>query len=160
MSATVEQASSYIRRETRVAMAINALLSLLFYAVAFGRKDPVPVWGAGNWVLDFLPQGFMVAFMSTLVPGFLARKKQMAGMVETVHRRSALPRNIFARALLLAVSSGVLGTAAIAIVLSVTGVSSLSLPIAMALKLAYGAFLAALVTPAGLRAALAPAAAV
>lgn len=74
-------AQSYIRRETGVSIVINSVLSLLFFFLVFGMDDPIPVWGMGQWVFDFLPQSFMIALMSTLVPGYLTAKKLKAGQL-------------------------------------------------------------------------------
>ena len=66
--------TAYIRRETLVSMVINGVLSLAFFIAVFGRTSPVALWGMGHWVFDFIPQSFMIALMSTLVPGALTAK--------------------------------------------------------------------------------------
>jgi len=148
-------AQSYIRRETGVSIVINSVLSLLFFLLVFGMRDPIPTWGMGQWVFDFLPQSFMIALMSTLVPGFLTAKKLHAGQIAPIDYRSSLPRNLIARALVLAIASAAMGTALVAGIVTITGVEALPHLAALVLKVIYGALLAILVTPLGLRAALA-----
>lgn len=154
MSALIVPARTYIRRETRVSMAINAVISLAFYLLVFGRSDPVPVWGIGEWVFDFVPQGFMVALMSTVVPGALATRKLAAGTVEPFAGAALLPRSLALRALLLATVSATAGTAIIAAIIWLAGANTLANISAGAIKVGYGALLAALITPVGMAAAL------
>ena len=71
--------AAYIRREILVSAVINGTFSALAFTLVFGGLEQVPLWGVGNWVFDFLLQGFMVALMATLVPGILARRKIKAG---------------------------------------------------------------------------------
>jgi hypothetical protein len=149
------QHDRYIRRETRVSMAINTTLSLAFFVALFGWHGPVRVWGPGGWVLDFLPQGFMIALMATLVPGALAGQALRAGRLAPIGRASPLPRNLVARALLLAAVSALAAASLAAVACTLAGLATLPHAAALAIKLVFGALLAALITPAGLRAALA-----
>lgn len=148
-------ANHHIRRETLVSVIINSTLSLLFFLLVFGMRDPVPVWGIGQWVFDFVPQGFMIALMSTLVPGALAARKVKAGTVQTIDHNSRLPRSLVPRALVLAVASAVVGTAIIALIAWLAGLQSIPHVAALLLKVCYGALLSIIVTPPALRAALA-----
>jgi hypothetical protein len=147
-------AARYVRRETTISIVINVALSLLFFLLAFGRQDPVPVWGVGNFVFDFIPQSFMIALMSTVVPGLLAMKRCRAGLVAPVEVRSWLPRRLLHRGLLVGLLAAVLGTGLVAAVIAVAGVDEVRWTLALAFKLAYGGALAAIVTPPTLRAAL------
>lgn len=147
-------AAQYIRRETGASIAINVVLSLLFFLLVFGRLGPVPVWGTGKLAFDFLPQSFMIVLMSTLVPGALTAARLRKGGVERLPGTSRLPAGLLSRALLLAVLSMVVGAALVALVLRVAGVEQMAWPSALALKLVYGGLLALLVTPIGLKAAL------
>lgn len=101
-------------------------------------------------MFDFLPQSFMIALMGTLVPGVLTRRKLQAGVVAALPGTTRLPRNLVVRALSLAVASAALVVA----VTFATQQESLAFAVALTLKVAYGALLAALITPLGLRAAL------
>lgn len=96
----------------------------------------------------------MIALMGTLVPGVLTRRKLRAGVVAALPGTTRLPRNLVVRALNLAVASAALGMALVAAVTFATQQESLAFAVALTLKVAYGALLAALITPLGLRAAL------
>ena len=87
MTTGSEAVDAYIRRETRISMAINAMLSLLIFLAVFGLRQPVKSWGVGQWVFDFLPQSFMIALMSVLIPGMLARQKLQKGALRPVSHR-------------------------------------------------------------------------
>jgi hypothetical protein len=155
MTAAAAQAGSYVRRETVISLVINTVLSMLFYALVFGRQDPVEAWGLGQWVFDFVPQSFMIALMSVAVPGALTAGRLRAGAVMPLDRPTRLPRNLLARALLLAVASAIVGTAIVAALVRLTGLEVIPATAALVAKAGYGALLAMIVTPIGLRAALA-----
>jgi hypothetical protein len=148
-------AAQYIRRETVTSVIVSSVLSILLFFVVFGGIDPVPVWGAGGWVRDFVPQSFMIALMTTLVPGVLARRQIRAGAVAATAGETRLPRNLLARALVLAAAAAVIGTVVVAAVVLAAQQPAVPFAIAVILKAAYGAALAAVITPLGLRAALA-----
>jgi hypothetical protein len=124
------------------------------FFVVFGRLDPIPAWGPGGWVVDFAPQSFVIALMSTLVPGVLTRRKLRAGRVTALPGTTRLPRNLVVRALILGAASAVLGTALVGAVAFAAQQESLAFTAALTLKVGYGALLAGLITPLGLRAAL------
>jgi len=146
---------AYIRRETMVSAVINAILSALFFWLVFRGVDPVPVWGMGNWVFDFVPQGFMIALMSTLVPGALTGRAIRSGRIAADGQANRLPGNLLARALLLAGAAAILGAGLVAAIMKLVGAEQLPPGTALLLKIVYGASLAILVTPPGLRRALA-----
>ncbi|HQS96083.1 MAG: hypothetical protein B7X90_02140 [Novosphingobium sp. 17-62-19] len=146
---------AHIRRETIVSTIINAAISAGFFWFVFGEHDPVAVWGVGQWVFDYLPQSFMIALMSTLVPGALTAKKLRAGTLTSSDQLTRLPRSLIIRALLLALTAAVLGSSSVGAIAWMLGVESLANSTAMTLKVAYGAGLAFVITPIGLRAALA-----
>lgn len=146
--------AQYVRRGTVTSVIVSSVLSIVLFFVVFGGLDPVPVWGAGGWVRDFGPQGFMIALMSTLVPGLLARQQIKAGAVATLPGETRLPRNLLVRAVVLAVAAGVFGTALIGAAAFALQQPAFPFAVALILKVAYGAALAAVITPLGLRAAL------
>ncbi|AIT82242.1 hypothetical protein [Novosphingobium pentaromativorans] len=147
-------ASAHIRRETAVSGVINLILSLLFFLLTFGTSGPVEVWGPGQWVFDFVPQSFMIALMSTIVPGAITLKKLKRGDLAPLAGSSRLPRNLFARAFVLAAMSALAGTAMIAMLMLFVSISVLPFWFALAAKLLYGLGLALIITPLGLKAAL------
>jgi len=146
--------TTYIRRETLVSIVINTVLSLAFFVAVFGRARAVPVWGVGHYVFDFGPQAFMIALMATLVPGALAARALRAGRVVPWVGRSRLPASLVLRALLLAGISAALAVAGAGVALRALGATALPYAPALAAKLVFAVALAAIVTPAGLRAAL------
>jgi hypothetical protein len=146
---------TYIRRETGVSVAINAMLTLGFFLVAFGIGRPVPVWGMGAYVFDFVPQGFMIGLMASLVPGALAGKALRAGKVSAVAASGPLPSGLVLRSLLMAALGAMAGVALSGGLLAALGLAHLPWGAALAVKLVWAVLLAAIVTPAGLRAALA-----
>ena len=147
--------AAYIRREILGSAVINGAFSALAFTLVFGGLEQVPLWGVGNWVFDFLLQGFMVALMATLVPGFLAKRKIKAGTLAADGPPSRLPAALFPRALVLAAISAVAGTSGIALLAFLSGANDLGASAALLIKIAFGAGLGAIVTPLGLRAELA-----
>jgi hypothetical protein len=147
--------TAYIRRETLVSMVINTVLSFAFFLGVFGRSGDVPVWGMGAYVFDFVPQSFMIGLMAILVPGALAGKARRAGKVAPWAGASRLPKALVPRAVLVALGSVALGVGGSALVLTLLGAQSLPYTTALTVKLVFGAALALLVTPPGLKAALA-----
>lgn len=146
--------AAYIRRETAVSTAINVALSAAFFVAVFGTGGKVPVWGMGGYVFDFGPQGFMIGLMATLVPGLMVRKALWQGKVPVIQGASRLPAAVLPRAVLCGVFGAVCGMAGAGAVLLVGGATQLDWLPALLAKLAFGAALALVVTPAGLRAEL------
>jgi hypothetical protein len=140
----------YIAIETAISAGINAALSIAFAIVVFGGQ-PVLDLHARAVLLDLLPQGFMIAFMATLVPTLLTRRRRDMAKVAALPGRHALPRNVVVRALLFGAAAALLGTGAFAVL---QPEALLAAPLFIALKAAYGALLAIIVTPIALRAAL------
>jgi amino acid transporter len=147
-------AALYVRRETTISIVINVALSLLFFLLVFGRTDPVPVWGLGKYAFDFIPQSFMIALMSTIVPGILAIRRRRARLVDRVEAPSRLPRKLVPRALLVALLAVLLGAGLVSLVLAAAQIDMIAWTPALVVKLIYGGALAAIVTPPTLRAAL------
>ena len=148
--------AAYIRRETLISMVINTALSLAFFCLVFGLGRRVPVWGVGGYVFDFGPQAFMIGLMATLVPGALARNALRKGLVAPWTGGSRLPHALLLRALAVAVASTLIAVGVSAGMLTIAGWTILSPPLALLAKLTFGAALALVVTPPGLRAALTP----
>lgn len=154
-------ATRYIRTETAISVAINAVLSALAFVLVFGLRGPVPVWGAGGLVLDGLPQGFMIALMSTLVPGVLTVRRLRRGALAPDALRDGalaarLPANLLLRALVLALLTALGAMAILALAGFLAGAPGVvNWSLALCGKVLLGALLAVLVTPFALRAALA-----
>ena len=65
-----------IVRETVISVAINMILSALFFVLVFGRHGPVPLAAIGP---DLIPQALMVTLMGSLVPGLLTARRHGVG---------------------------------------------------------------------------------
>lgn len=144
----------YVRRETLVSICINVALSFAFFLLVFGTADRVPVAGRNGLAVDFIPQSFMIALMSTLVPGALTVRRVRAGTLPRSTAASRLPTGLLARALLVAVLAVLIGAGIVGGLALAAGPSSLGWTTALLIKLGYGGLLAAITTPLGLRAAL------
>jgi hypothetical protein len=146
----------YIALETAISVVINVGFSALFFFLVFGRTEQIALWGPGGFAFDYFPQTFMITLMSVIVPTILTRKRALAGKV--TRRESAfsnrLPRNVVLRALLLAaVAAVLLGAVAVFITDSLWSGQPTHSDLRL-LKMAYGAVVAAIMTPIGLVAAL------
>jgi hypothetical protein len=144
----------YVRRETLIGIAINAVLSALFVFLLFGGSETIPV---RDIALDAVPQSFMIALMTTIVPTLLTRKRLRQGEVEALADANALPSNLLLRALLVAAASAVIGGALHWLLLPALAPATWSFLALLAYKIVYGAVLAWLLGPILLRRALADA---
>lgn len=131
-----------IRREAGISVVINGVLSLAFFLGVFGTVSRPLGWMApDNLAIDFVPQSIAVALMSALVPALIARKRLGNG--------PAL-RAILIRAALCALAGGVLG-GLLALSIGAVGLSTIGWGAALAIKIAYGGVLGALVATLALR---------
>jgi hypothetical protein len=143
---TVLPRKAYLAREAIVSGAINGVLSLGFFAALFWDLEPVPVWGAGNFVFDFMPQGFAIGLMATLVPGLLALRAGNSNRVEAA-LLAGIDRVMVARtALVHGVLAALSGTGIFAAVFALTGLEAIPQTAALVLKVVYGIALGAIVT--------------
>ena len=148
--ASAGRRAAYLAQETRISMVINAVLSLAFFVLLIGLPAAVPVPGSGGYAFDFVPQSFMIALMSALVPGFIAAARIRNGAIAGQPERGGA---IVVRSVLTAVLAGLVG-AGIAVALLASGIATLPLIPALAAKILYGIVLARVVTPIGLARAL------
>ncbi|MEH3040473.1 MAG: hypothetical protein PGN21_10480 [Sphingomonas paucimobilis] len=142
--------AAYIATERRISIAVNAVLSLVFFLLVIGLPTPVPVPGMTGYAVDFVPQSFMIALMSTLVPGLLTAARIRAGRILGSAEAGG---STVLRALLTAIIAALAG-GVVAAGLLASGVATLPLVPALIAKILYGAVLAWVVTPIGLRRAL------
>jgi len=145
----------YIFVETLISIAINAAISAGFAFFTFGGRTEIGLWGPSGLALDFVPQTFMIALMSVLVPTALTRRRVAAGAIRPpAGPPSRLPRNLAIRALLAAaIATLLLGGTATALLAALWS-APLGFATVLPLKILYGALVALLVTPPALRAAL------
>lgn len=141
----------YLRTEVLVSAAINAALSVAFVFLVFGRG---PAVSAAALVADAPPQSFAIAFMATLVPTLLTRRRRRAGAVEPMaDSRSQWPRAAALRALLAALVATAVAWACFRALLPL-GPAAWPFGAVLAGKAAYGAMLGAVVGGLAARAAL------
>lgn len=141
------------RTEAAIAAAISAVLSGAFVALIFGGRAQVLVAGSGGLIVDALPQTFMIALMSSLVPTLSTRRRLARGLVQPLHAATRWPRRIAVRVLTIAVGATLLAGALHSVLLPLTP-PFWPLPAVLALKLGYGAALGALVAGIAVTAAL------
>jgi hypothetical protein len=142
----------YIRNETAVSMAINAVLSAAFTGLIFGRRAVVAPDGAGGYAVDFVVQSFIVILMSTLVPSLITHARLKSGKLAWA--QGARPgKPPWPRALLVATVGAVVLGGAAAAASFLAGAQPIA--VLLVVKTVYGALLALAFTPLALRATLA-----
>jgi hypothetical protein len=137
---------AYVAREVAVSGAINGVFSLGFFAALFWGLDPVPVWGAGEFVFDFIPQGFAIGLMATLVPGLLALRAGNSDRVEAALLAGVDKVAVARRALVHAMLAALFGTSIFAASFELTGLEAIPQITAVVLKVVYGVALGAIIT--------------
>ncbi|MEC3948893.1 hypothetical protein [Sphingobium sp. HWE2-09] len=131
-----------IGREAAISVVINGVLSLAFFLGVFGTQSRWLYWtGPDELALDFVPQSMAVALMSALVPALIARRR--LGKQLALHP-------ILIRAALFALAGAILG-GLLAFAISQAGLPPIDWANALAIKIAYGGALGALVASLALR---------
>jgi hypothetical protein len=148
--------SHYQLREMANGIMINGLLSAAFAWLVFGSRRAVALWGLHGLALDFVPQTFVIALMSVIVPSLIARRRLAAGLLRPIERSrpSRLPRSLAWRALLIALLTTAFAGGIAVLVLRSVLERPLSIDAVYALKVSYGVLIGIVVTPIGLRAVL------
>ena len=143
----------YVFVETAIGMLINTLISIGFVYLIFGGTAQI---STAALIPDAVPQSFMIALMSTIVPTLLTRKRMRAGVVASSDRQiPKLMKALPVRALLVALLAAIAGLASHAFLLGSFSPSEMTFGTALIFKASYGAILAAIVTPITLQLALA-----
>jgi hypothetical protein len=145
----------YILTETTVSMVINVLISALFMVIVFGRSTQIDLWGGHGLAIDFIPQTFMIAAMSILVPTLLTRQRMKRGLL--THSAGDPPRylsRLTLRVIVIAATLTLILGAAAVLLLDVLWTGPLRFWQAFPMKLLYGAVVALIATPTGLYIAL------
>src|SRR3954464_14008976 len=110
---------AYVVKEVMISIVINSVLSAFFVWLSFSGRQDVPIWGTSGLAVDFLPQTFMISLMSVLVPSALTRKRRRARAVDACEPVLPwLPRNLFLRALLVAIAATILFASAATLLLA------------------------------------------
>lgn len=138
--------AAHVRTSTLISVAISMAISAAFFLLIFGREAQIAVFGSSGLAVDLIPQTLVAGFMAALVPALQTRAKVAADSLAGI--RPSLQR-IALRAVLLAVSGLVLATA-LAAILALAGIETMSWSGAIAFKTAYGGLLGLIVTPAAL----------
>lgn len=144
----------YLRIEMTVAAVISAVLSGVFVLLLFGGRDPVPVHGWNGLIVDAVPQGLMIALMSSLIPTLLTRRRVAAGAVRPSGAAHRLPSSLVVRSGMIAVAAGLSSGLLHWILLPLAG-DAWRFGAVLAMKIAYGAVLGAGVARVAVVAALA-----
>ena len=143
--------SAYVRKETAISMAINAVISAAFTWAVFGGQHNAPMWALGGVVADLLPQTFLVSLMSELVPTLLTRKRRRVGAIAYEGQPSRIPGNALVRAFGIALVATIVLVGIAAASIAASGIDWISVAVLFPMKIAYGAVVAAIVTPLALR---------
>jgi hypothetical protein len=131
-----------IVREAAISVVINGVLSLAFFLAVFGAQPRLLHWtGSDGLALDFVPQSLAVALMSALVPSLIARRRMGKAMAV---------RPILFRAALFALA-GTVFSGLLAFTISQAGFAPVAWTNALAIKIAYGGALGALVASLALQ---------
>lgn len=139
--------SRFLAIEAGVSAVINGALSAGFAVLLFSGRGLVPAFGSGGFAPDFPVQTFMVALMSVTVPSLIARARLRSGGLPPLAPAEAGP--LWRRALGTALAAAV-GLGGAAMLLSLAA-APLAFSTLLAIKVAYGAALAAVVTPWALK---------
>lgn len=144
----------YLATEIAVAVVINALLSLIFVVAVFGGRTEIPLWGRHGLLIDAVPQGFMVALMSCMVPSVLTRRRRATGVIGSLPSAFLLPGSLLVRSLLIAAAAAAVSWALQAALLPPIALRW-SFAAVLGFKCGYGALLGAAVATLAVRTALA-----
>jgi hypothetical protein len=131
--------NKYVLVESSISAVINAILSIGFAFAVFHGRAIVMAAGPGGLVRDAIPQTLAVAFMGSLVPLLLTRKRFTKG---------ALP---FLTAILIALALLLGGAGLQALVLPQVFAKGLDFRQLLLFKTCYGAVLGAFATALALR---------
>lgn len=140
----------YLVVETLISVAINGAISFAFAWLMFHTSSAIP---AQALIIDSIPQSFMIALMSVIVPGLLTSRRLAAGQIAPLPGK-AIRHPLAVRAIAAAVVAVLCGLLLHLAVIATRPPSLIGFTTLLAIKVAYGASLAAIVTPLMLRYAL------
>lgn len=141
---------TYIRTETRFSMVGSVAVTMLFYSLVFGIGGRVPVWGVGGYAFDFGPQSFMTALICTWLPGLVTRKRLQSGH-PLLHRARLGGSSVLMTGLGAGLATLLVGGGAAVALLVASEATTIDWGLGLALKCAFAAVVALIVTPIGLR---------
>ena len=138
--------SDYIVREALISAAINGAISAGFAWFVFGGYASVPLWGRAGFVFDFIPQGFMIGLMGSLVPSLLLRRNAAREAWNAISDNRKSSRTIFLTAVCMAMIASAGSAGLMAVLFWITAAPALPFPAALAVKVVFGGALGASVT--------------
>ena len=74
----------YVATETLISMAINCAISVGMFVLLFGGRAEISLKGLDGALIDFIPQTFMIALMSLVVPTLLTRRRVARGRIGSI----------------------------------------------------------------------------
>jgi len=140
----------YLVVETLISVVINSAISFGFAWLMFHTSSAIP---AQALIVDSIPQSFMIALMSVVVPGLLTSRKLAAGQIAPLPGK-AVRYPLAVRAIAAALAAVLCGSLLHLAVLAAGALDPIGFTTLLAVKVVYGAGLAAIVTPLMLRYAL------
>lgn len=127
-----------IHRETIVSAIVNAIMSVAIFAVFFGLASrSLAVGRMDGLAIDFLPQGFMVSFMGSLVPSLIMQAKLRKAGMQAVAPSSRRIASVVA----IAVAVGLASAVTLMVLASFGPLRVVHSYQALAFKMTYGAIL-------------------
>lgn len=137
----------FVRNEVIVNSIISAVLSAGFVWLIFGGRPRAPLWGMDGVAFDFVPMTFAISFMMTLGLTLYTRKRAATGKAPILSSRPRLPRILPARMVANGLLMTLLLVPLIVALLWLAGRRDYAYAEIMAMKMLYGAIVAAVVTP-------------
>lgn len=141
---------AYIRTETRFSIIGSVAVTMLFYSLVYGIGGSVPVWGVGGYAFDFGPQSFMTALICTWLPGLITRKRLQSGHA-LLHRVRLGDSSVLMTGLGAGLATLLVGGGVAVALLVASGATAIDWTLGLAIKCAFAAMVAMIVTPVGLR---------
>jgi hypothetical protein len=140
----VEAHRRYVNKERLAAGIFNVIVGVLSTYLAFPNAPVIPLWGQHGIAFDLVPTVFMLTLVGNFVVTVLAHKRLRADEVQIIDDSMCswiacrLPRNMFIRLLVIAVSMTVLAVPLSVLVLKLVGIDSMSYHQYMGFKACYG----------------------
>ena len=133
---------AYLIKESLIGGTISLFISILFVFLVFSTDSLIPINGTKGLVFDAIPQSFGIAFMATLMPTLLTRKRIYSGKINKIKGRySRLPHNALVRSVLVAFVVTMIALTIHFFVFRASSIESLSFINTLIFKALYGALL-------------------
>ncbi len=143
----------YIAVETLIGAAINLAIGLIAGLIAAGGRASEPLLGGGGMLVDMVPETFMVAFMSVLIPTLLTRNRRRKGRVRAM-AGGGRSRHPLLRAAAAGLAATIVAMPILYLLLGAMPRAEWATGPVLLFKAVYAVLLSLAVTPPALRAAL------